>query len=243
MKEDVRDNVMGADNQAGKAPNDESYYKKNKAYLFGAQVGDGCCFTKQHSFTIVSGDRDVIERVKVIVNQILQKNYPLAYIRPNNVKLYHFRTYNKKLFKMLMSETENKKCLPKFVVDSDKRIIAEFIAGLMDTDGYISAGTNKFGQQRFSLGFVNSGEWIDEFIALLQKLGIKVGKKTLKKKYRGVSEKDCYQININLRSFVENNLYFCCGRKQNILEKYKSRVRYQSYGESSETACLTSRKN
>ena len=178
--------------------------------------------------------------MKSIVNHITTRNYHLSSIQPNKTKLYRFRAYNKKLFKILVFETENKRCFPEFVMNSEKRIIAEFIAGLMDTDGYISTGTNKFGQQRFSLGFVNSGKWLDEFIALLKKFGVKVGKKTLKKKYRSVNEKDCYQININLRSFVDNGFYFNCGRKQDILEKYKSRVRYQSYGKSSETICQTS---
>lgn len=221
---------MGADNHAGKAQLADSLDMESKAYLFGVYLGDGCCskFTNHHNFSLVSGDEDVVERTMRIVNQMLPKNYPLTIVTPNNTKLYRFRAWNKKLFEMLKSETENKIKLPEFVMDSDLRA-SEFVAALMDTDGYISAGTNKFGQQWFHLGFINSGKWMDQFIALLQRMGVKVGKKTLKKKYRSVNEKDCYQININLRSFVEAGLYFRCQRKQLILEKYKSSVRYQSY--------------
>ena len=126
-------------------------------------------------------------------------------------------------------EKDNKNKIPKTVIDSKIEIIAEFVAGLMDTDGYISTGKTRLGHQKFSLGFINSGEWLDPFITLLKFLEVKVGKKTLKKKYRSDNEKDCFQININLRSFVEAGLYFNCQRKQRILDKYKSNVRYQSY--------------
>ncbi len=130
---------------------------------------------------------------------------------------------------MLTIQTNKKSEIPKFVINSDKKIIAEFIAGLMDTDGYISFGINKYGWKRFSLGFINSGNWMNQFINLLKDVGVKVGKKTLKKKYRSINEKDCYQVNINLRSFIENGLYFCCKRKQALLEKYQATIKYQSY--------------
>ena len=223
--------MMGADNHAGKAQAD-FFDQKSKAYLFGVYLGDGCCSKSRDSgynFSLTSADKDVVENVMHIVNKILQKNRQLKIKMPNKTELYFFRAYDKQLFQMLTSETESKSKLPKFVMDSEQIIKIEFIAGLMDTDGYISTGKNKFGYQRFSLGFINSGKWINEFILLLETLGVKVGKKTLKKKYRSINEKDCYQININLRSFVEAKMYFNCQRKQRLLEIYKSSVRYQSY--------------
>lgn len=227
----LTDNVFSADNHAGKIQYD-AFDNKNRAYLFGVYLGDGCCskFTRHYNFRIISEDGDVIERTMQIVNLLFNKNYHLISIKPNKTYLYSFTVgSNKNLFDMLISETGYKTHLPEFVMNSDREIKAEFVAGLMDTDGYISSSKNKFGQQRFSLGFVNSGDWLDQFIALLQSLGVKVGKKTPKRKYRSVNEKDCYQININLRSFIERGLYFNCQRKQRTLEKYKSSVRYQSY--------------
>lgn len=219
---------MDADNQAGKAQYDKSFI--DIAYLFGVYLGDGCCpKSRGYMFRIVSADKDVIEKTRTIVNQLINRNISIKEIMPNKTKLYDFRVYDKKLFEMLTSQTNRKSKIPEFVINSDKKIKSEFIAGLMDTDGYISTGTNRFGWQRFSLGFINSGKWTDQFIILLRDTGIKVGKKTLKKKYRSIKEKDCYQININLRSFVENSLYFKCQRKQELLEKYKVNVKYQSY--------------
>jgi len=227
----ITENALGADNHAGKIQYNGSFDEKSLAYLFGVYLGDGSCskFTNHHCFSIVSGDRDVIERTKNIVNLSLNKNYPLTYLKPNKTNLYRFRSWNKWLFMMLKSETANKTKIPQTVIDSKIEIIAEFVAGLMDTDGYISTGKTRLGHQKFSLGFINSGEWLDPFITLLKFLEVKVGKKTLKKKYRSDNEKDCFQININLRSFVEAGLYFNCQRKQRILDKYKSNVRYQSY--------------
>lgn len=217
---------MSADNHAGKTQYGIS--QKDMAYLFGVYLGDGCCFNKSN-FSIVSGDRDVIERTSLIANQLTGKNSVIREIKPNNTQLYFFRTYDRNLFQILTSQTKNKSELPQFVLDSDNNIKSELIAGLMDTDGYISTGITQLGWQRFSLGFVNSAQWIDQFILFLEKIGVKVGKKTLKKKMRSPNEKDCYQININLRSFVENKLYFYCKRKQTLLEKYKVNVKYQSY--------------
>lgn len=224
-------NATSADNHAGKIRYEDAFDKRNKAYLLGVYLGDGCCskFTRHYCFTIISEDRDVIERTNGIVNSLLNKNYPLSYLTPNKTKLYKFRSWNKNLFEILIFETANKTKIPQTIINSKVEIIREFVAGLMDTDGYISNGINKFGQQRFSLGFINSGEWLDQFIVLLRQLGVKVGKKTLKKKYRSTNEKDCYQININLRSFVNSGLYFNCRRKQQTLENYKLSVRYQSY--------------
>lgn len=224
------ENVTSADNHAGKIQY-ESAFDKNKAYLLGVYLGDGCCskFSNRRSFTIISEDKEVIERTKNIVNLLLNTNYHLTYITPNKIRLYRFRSWNRELFELLVAETANKTRIPLSLTNAKDEIIAAFVAGLMDTDGYISIGKNKLNQQRFSLGLVNSGEWLDQFINLLKLLGVKVGKKTLKKKYRSSNEKDCYQININLRSFVEAKLYFNCQRKQRKLEKYKLSVRYQSY--------------
>jgi len=216
---------MIADNQAGKIQ-----YDKDKAYLFGAYLGDGCCSKYSgYCFRIVSGDKDIIERTSLIVEQLIRKKSKIREIKPNNTLLFDFQAFNKDLFMTLTSLTDKKSKIPEFILGSDKEIVLEFVAALMDTDGYISAGINKFGQQRFSLGFVNSAEWMDQFISLLRNFGVKVGKKTLKGKFRSVNEKDCYQININLRSFVEHGFYFYCQRKQSLLERYKTNVKYQSY--------------
>ncbi len=231
MLNTLTNNASSADNHAGKIQYGYAFDKVNKAYLFGVYLGDGCCskFTNHHCFTIISEDKDVIERTRDIINLFLNKNYPLTYLTPNKTKLYKFRSWNKQLFEILVSETADKTKIPETIVNSKVQTIREFIAGLMDTDGYISVGINKVGQQRFSLGFVNSGEWLDQFIVLLKQIGVKVGKKTLKKKYRSAKERDCYQININLRSFIDSGLYFNCRRKQLTLEQYKLSVKFQSY--------------
>lgn len=237
MRTNFGENMIGADNHAGKTVYADLPLRESTAYLFGVYLGDGCCShtAKHHTFTIVSEDRDVVERTRVIINELLQKNYHLKLITPNRKELYRFRAWSKQLFLFLRNETANKTKLPEFVTNSNRKIMSEFVAGLLDTDGYISMGINQFGQQRFSLGFVNSAKWLDDFITLLSKLGVKVGKKTLKRKYRSAKEVDCYQVNINIRSFVEASLYFRCQRKQRILDEYKSSVRYQSYTLSSET--------
>lgn len=222
---------MNADNHAGKIQYEREFSnERNEAYLFGVYLGDGCCHkSKSYGFTIVSADNDVIEKTCLIVNQLFNKNCSVTKIMPNETQLYRFRAYSKYLFERLTSQTNNKHQLPSFIMNADIKIVSEFVAGLMDTDGYISKGINNFGWQRFSLGFINSGEWLNQFIDLLEKFGVKVGKKTLKKKYRSLDEKDCYQININLRSFVEKGFYFNCKRKQDLLENYKVNVKYQSY--------------
>ncbi len=227
----LTDNVSSADNLAGKVQYEKTFDKKKLAYLFGVYLGGGSCsfYTRHYVFSIVSADNDVIERTMRIVNQLLQKSYSITIIKPNKSQLFRFRAWNKNLFLMLKGETNSKSKLPSFLETSDKSTISEFVAGLMDTDGYISKGKSKLGFQKYSLGFTNSGKWLDEFIVLLKYLGVKTGKKTLKRKYRSVNEKDCYQININLRSFIQAGCYFNCRRKQRILDTYILNVRYQLY--------------
>ncbi len=227
----ISENVFDADNHAGKAQY-SFLEQKYMAYLFGVYLGDGCCNKagRHYNFRIVSEDDDVVRKTMKIVNKMFNRHYKIIFKKPNKTRLSCLSVYSDKvMFNLLREVTLNKSKIPEFVKNSSSVIKAEFVAGLMDTDGYASQGINKFGQQRFSLGFVNSSKWIDEFIDFLTRLKVKVGKKTLKKKYRSLNEKDCYQININLRSFVEAGLYFSCKRKQRILDNYLSNVRYQSY--------------
>jgi intein/homing endonuclease len=209
-----------------------------KAYLLGAFMGDGCVYYdgKHCVFRLVSLDQDFVEKVAHCCEQLTGRRYRIKPYRKNKVELYKLWVCSRKIYDFLIQQTEQKRRLPKLVNESKCREVkAAFIAGLMDSDGYISMGTLQGRWQRFSMGFVNSGAWLEEFKSLLQSLGVKVGCSTLKRKYRSSREKDCFQININIRSFVESGLYFGCHRKQTKLEQYKMSVRYQSYHTSSET--------
>lgn len=215
-----------------------------KAYLLGAFMGDGCVYYdgKHHVFRLDSLDRDFVEKVATCCEQLTGCRYRIKPYRKQKVELYKLWVCSKEIYDFLTEQTERKQELPKLVKESKRREVkAAFVAGLMDSDGYISMGTAQGRWQRFSMGFVSSGAWLQDFKSLLQSLGVKVGSSTLKRKYRSPREKNCYQVNINIRSFVESGLYFGCYRKQAKLERYKASVRYQSYHASSETVRLASR--
>ncbi len=197
-----------------------------QAYFLGAYLGDGNLWNDKKGWhpriIMVSLDKDVIEKFAYcgsVLFECASKVKPY-YSKPH---LWMVRLYTKKGEKFLRKYTGNQKSWlfkPKEWMLSAQH---EFVSGLMDTDGYISQSFTRHNDPRWTLGFVNSAQWLPNFKSLLQSLGVICGKTTLKNKYRSKLEKDCYQLHINLLSYVAAGLYFSCKRKQRRLEAYISR--------------------
>jgi intein/homing endonuclease len=200
---------------------------KEIAYLLGVYLGDGCLYHRQ--FTVVKNDEDTIQRVASILESIFGRKPRTYTVQPNRTTLYACRIEGKEVPKWFRMVCPTKNRLPACVLNAPDEVQKEFIAGLMDTDGYISYGMNKEGFQKVSMGFTSASPWLLDFRAMFQRHGVKVGKLTLKNKYRSPLERDCFQVGINVRSFADAGLYFRCVRKQSRLNRYKTSVRFQAY--------------
>ena len=197
------------------------------AYLLGAYLGDGNIWKCQgnhkcYETKVVSLDRDVLEYFAECATS--------QFVCSANVrrccegKYWQVKVSNKSLMYFLEEETGTKKALLPIGIKSwTREEQVELVAGLMDTDGYISLSKTRLDTPRWTMGFVNSADWFWDFRELLQSLGVKCGKATLKRKYRSSAEKDCYQLHINTRSFIDAGLLFRCQRKQERLLSYASK--------------------
>jgi hypothetical protein len=198
------------------------------AYIAGVYMGDGCFYgtLERATLTFVMADRDILEAVAKFHHEISGHS---CSVRPNPRRphLSRLRLTDSKLARLLKNLTGGKTRLPTL---DGLDAMRNFIAGLMDTDGFISHRIQgKYHVNRFSLGFVNSGVWLADFLQLLRSIGVKVGKPTLKRKCRSMSEADCWQVALNPRSFIDAGLFFRCNRKQRVMQTYLNTVKRQDY--------------
>ena len=192
----------------------------NLSYIVGVFLGDGCYYKRpfRSEIIIVGQDKDILEKVSRCCSKLGMTKYKVSSYRKN---LFRIRITNSEFANTLNALTKGKTIIPDMTTKSH---IREFVAGLMDTDGHIAKSKvtrkNKT-WTRYAIGFTNSAPWLDNFLNILNYLGVKTGKKTLKRKYRNpLTEKDCYLIGLNIQSFIKSNLFFSCKRKQKRLNEY-----------------------
>ena len=216
-----------------------------EAYLLGAYLGDGHCSwndggdRKHNSYQLhlPSMDADLLDKVrasiylcfpqlegKVVISKYDKRNHELLWC--SSIELCQF----------LRSRCDVKKRLPRF---SDKLLFREFIAGLMDTDGWI---TENFARRQkpyvwegkvWQMGFATTAPWYGLLNRLLQQSGVVLGKTT--KVWQPEDKKDvwadCFRTYFNIASFVDAGFYFTIARKKNRIQNWQQHMR----GESSET--------
>lgn len=184
------------------------------SYTFGLYLGDGCF--DRYNVRIVGIDFDIIDYAKTEIEEIF----------PNTC---YMSIVNDKYYKINISSSVSKffkpykyKHIPEFVFDWPIKEKREFIAGLLDADGYVSLKKNvKYNNTYAQMGFVSTNLAYD-FSRLLNSVGCKTGKITEKSDHKvNKNWKKCFQLYIPIRSFADSNLYFRCCRKQSRLLYYK----------------------
>ncbi len=196
------------------------------AYFLGVYLGDGSAYNKGHTYQIrlVCLDKDIVERWALCVSNVFMCTATVHrdYSKP---RFWAVRASSKSAYRFLETTTGFKEGFPVGVMKWNNDSVREFVAGLMDTDGYIAKSKTRVNTPRWQTGFVNTRPWIYQLKSLLQSHGVTCGAVTLKKKYRPEwKEKDCFQLHINLMSFAEKGFYFRCKRKQERLDEYIARM-------------------
>lgn len=217
--------------------------KMAKAYLLGAYLGDGHARwidndgSPNYTFLMPSTDRDLLDKVSQCIYRIFP--YLKNRIIIDNRDTYEMlRCHSKDLAHFLRSHTDVKKRLPRC---SDPMLFREFVAGLMDTDGWITehnAVRPKWSGKVWQMGFATTLPWYRLFNKLLQQAGVILGKSTVVWKPKDVEWADCYRTYFNIASFVNAGFYFSIERKQQRLRNWQHKM----FGESSETRSQSPRK-
>ncbi len=209
--------------------------KLAEAYLLGAYLGDGHCQVRtvrrpfNYQFMMPSTDPDLLVKVRSCIHQCFPQSADRVSIKKYhaNDRAEHLFCGSKDLCLFLRSRCDVKNRLPLF---PNVTLFREFVAGLMDTDGWIAESILPYGS-RWSIGFATTSLWHDSFKRLLQHYGVKVGKTLIKNCDKNPNWKPLYSVTFNKDSFVDAGFYFSIQRKCERLQNWQ---RY-AYGEISET--------
>lgn len=193
---------------------------KTWAYLLGVYLGDGCV-TKNNGRTVFrlnTIDRDFAEATKEALSALTSKAVTICThaVSKSSKPNHALNCGDADICAALREETSDKAQLPSWIFTADREQRLAFIAGLMDSEGYVCV---KEGRGQAHMGFKSTDVWFDDFLRLLQSVGIVHGK-------IGVEEprKPGYRVprrvTIKMRSWVDAGAYFRIARKQERVERW-----------------------
>ena len=192
------------------------------SFLVGVYLGDGCVYhqegTNNYIFRLSSIDEDFVKTVQKCFfyligksGNIQQATIKTTFSNPNKKRtIYTYTVYSKRIFSVFTRLTKGKTKIPR-MIKRTPAITRAFIAGLMDSEGYIAHYKNKWA---FESGFCGSNEWVKEIKEILLSIGcfsgiitttLPGGKKNLKKNH--------YSFHINVKSFIDSGCFFTIRRK------------------------------
>lgn len=203
---------------------------KESSYLLGVYMGDGSIWNNGNG-TLVFGlmvvDKDFCEEVARCIGNLTGKIPTIRTTsKPNRKRIYYrCQTTDKELIDFLIKNTHSKTIIPKIVLDAPLELKKEFIAGILDSEGYVSLSKrHMYGQFDIfdmQIGVNVQDPWLFEFRDMLIKMGVNC-RAIHREEAPHVKSKVMFRFCFDKRSFIENSLYFKINRKQSRIEYYKS---------------------
>lgn len=206
--------------------------EKSYAYILGVYLGDGCV-TMQVShnsgkevkhyprFKVNTIDEDFADAVKAALGKLtdrivtIHKHDVSKSSKPN----YALGCGDPDLCKKLVDDTDSKKIIPDYVFEWDKVRKLAFIAGLMDSEGFISKNASR--EKTYYMGFKCCELWVPDFVRLLESVEIMTGKLSVCPPYKE-HYRTPMRFHIKLESWVRNGAYFKIQRKQQRVNDWAS---------------------
>lgn len=208
---------------------------KSYAYLLGVYLGDGCVTHAPDRygnslpvFRLNTIDADFAAAVKAALADLTDRAVWLgSHPVPKSTKPnYALRCGDPEICRRLVDDTKSKTELPDmvFVMPREERLA--FIAGLMDSEGFVAANKSNPTNRRYYMGYKSCDPWVPDFISLLAMAGIRIGKigveKPLKPGY-----KTPMRFAIKMQSWIDAGAYFNIRRKQARVEEWASAGAYE----------------
>jgi len=204
---------------------------KSFAYVLGVFLGDGCVTTWR-----ANGKTDrLIFRLNTIDEDFaLAAKAALSALSTYKVSIYcHAVSKSSKpnwalalgdrvLCEKLVTDTERKRVIPGYVFEWPLDLKLAFIAGLMDSEGFVAANRNHTGR-RFYMGFKSCDRWVEEFVRILRSVGIEVGKIGVEKPLKP-GFKTPMRFTIKMQSWIDSGARFNIARKQNRVDEWAASV-------------------
>jgi len=183
-------------------------------------MGDGCVTTQdgKRIFRLNAIDADFVQATKRALEEFTDRPVwvglqPVKGGRPQ----YQLRCGDSGICDKMVEATNGKQHLPigweSWSADAKK----QFIIGLMDSEGFVAAKTGTNTGRRFYMGFKSCGDWIRDFVRLIQSVGIEVGKVSDCPPYKD-GYKTPTRFHIKMRSWVKEGMRFNIDRKQSRVD-------------------------
>lgn len=199
---------------------------KTWAYLLGVYLGDGCVTDVFHQgrgrtypvFRLNTIDSDFAEATREALHEFTDYKVSIHShaVSKSSKPNWSLRCGDPRICEALRTETDNKAKLPGWIFTADKETKLAFVAGLMDSEGYVIV---KEGRGQAHMGFKSTDVWFDDFLRLIQSVGIvhgKIGVEQPRKSGYRVPRR----VTIKMRSWVDSGAYFRIARKQERVERW-----------------------
>ena len=197
---------------------------KDFAYLLGVYFGDASIVKRTencYTFTIEAIDKDFLERTVIELGSFTGKT-PNIFERSRKTSsgktVYALTLSDKLTFKQFIDDTGGCKYIPDYVADWPEENRISFLEGVLDSDGWVSKRTTKFGISQFRMGYSTSYSWTYDIKRLMESVGIlcgNIGEYILK------SGRKMLRFDIQMKSFVKSKLQFTSKRKQDRVDQYE----------------------
>ena len=211
--------------------------KKNKylAYLTGVYLSDGSCFkqSRGYVFKLSSIDISYIEYTNKCLKNLINKTGLVkedkwvkrsddSYSKNSTKPIYYIRIYEKELFEYLTIETDNKQKIPEWIRCSNEKIKKEFLAGMIDGDGWVCFGVSGLGHGiHWQVGLSGKEEMLKQVQTMCNTINLKTTGTVSKIK----TSKDTYRLFFNVLSIIESKLTLRIIRKQKRINYIKKILR------------------
>lgn len=204
---------------------------KSYAYILGVYLGDGC-ITKSSDgydvFRLNTIDLDFAHAVRDALSVLCSNAIGINThaVKKSKKPNHALNCMARELCRKLREETANKQLIPKWVHKAQKEEKLAFIAGLMDSEGFVAANKSNPTNRRYYMGYKSCDPWVPEFVKILQSVGIRVGKvsqeRPLKEGYKVPT-----RFSIKMQSWIDAGGYFNIRRKQGRVEEWASAGAYE----------------
>lgn len=209
---------------------------KSFAYILGVFLGDGCVTTTGRNadsgsaipaFKLNTIDADFADATKKALNDISDHNVGISvYAVSKSSKPNHsLWVCDADLCHVLNRDTLKKQIIPDYVWKWERPNKLAFIAGLMDSEGFVAQKTGGTTGRSFYMGFKSCDEWVPDFIRLLHHVGIQIGK-VQQEKPRKPGYKAPTRFSIKMQSWVDSGARFNIARKQERVDRWAAAVPY-----------------
>lgn len=195
---------------------------KSYAYLVGVYLGDGCVTEDQYNsiFRLNTIDRDFAETAKAALLNIGAKTVSLSThsVKKSSNPNHSLAARGREFCARFVMDTDAKQKLPDGIMDWSLDHKLAFIAGLMDSEGFVAANSNST-NRRFYMGFKSCDGWVPGFIKVLESVGIRIGKVQIEAP-RKPGYKAPTRFTIKMQSWIDSGARFNIARKQSRVDEW-----------------------